>query len=94
MIKAGHVSTIRFWASLFNLYRIIQIPGVVKLQTITNVYTGDLGALERYRTMALSWDYFESVTDLKLSLVPKNFVVSRAASPSNKLSVQGILTDV
>lgn len=35
-IRSGHIWTIRFWATLFGLYRVLEFPGKVKLQTITD----------------------------------------------------------
>lgn len=40
-IRSGCTWTIRFWATLFGLYRILDFPGLVKLGTITKEYGGD-----------------------------------------------------
>lgn len=40
-IRSGCTWTIRFWATLFGLYRILEFPGRVNLSTITKEYGGD-----------------------------------------------------
>lgn len=41
------VPVIRFWLTLFSLYRIVRVPGKLKLQTITDPYSGSDIALGR-----------------------------------------------
>lgn len=36
LIRDRHIPTIRFWMSLFSLYRLVEIPGTLKLGTITD----------------------------------------------------------
>jgi hypothetical protein len=38
---------IRFWLTLYSLYRIVKVPGKIKLSTITDPYTGSVEALGR-----------------------------------------------
>jgi len=40
-IRSGCTWTIRFWSTLFGLYRVLDFPGVVKISTITKEYGGD-----------------------------------------------------
>jgi hypothetical protein len=42
----GDASVIRFWHSLFSIYRVLEIPGKLKLETITAPFSGDLDFLE------------------------------------------------
>jgi len=44
-ILSGSPSVIRFWMTLFGIYRVIKIPGVAKLTTITDRYSGSLTRL-------------------------------------------------
>lgn len=44
-ISRGSASTIRWWNTLFSVYRVILIPGDFKLNTITDKYSGDPDAL-------------------------------------------------
>lgn len=92
LIRRGDVRVIRFWLSLFNLYRILKIPGVLKLQTITGEFTGSSSHLENMIARAKVLKIFDLKE--KVDLVPRKFEVSRSASPSNKLAAQGILTDI
>lgn len=46
-IQQGHSSTIRWWMTLFGLYRIIRIPGVLKISTITAPFSGDQVFLDK-----------------------------------------------
>lgn len=45
-LLSGGVSVIRFWLSLFNLYRILSMPFKPKLNTITDPYTGTEAAMK------------------------------------------------
>jgi hypothetical protein len=46
-IKNKSTTIIRFWLTLFSLYRIVNIPGDTKLGTITEPYTGSVSSLGR-----------------------------------------------
>lgn len=39
LISAGSYSVIRWWLTLFSIYRIISIPGKLKIETITKALT-------------------------------------------------------
>lgn len=100
LIRKGDVREIRFWLSLFNLYRILKVPGDLKISTITSPFTGNEAYLEYL--IALSSvgfsNFFSTIKGFErirqMSLTPKGFILSRAASPSSKVSALGILTDV
>nr|QED42910.1 putative RdRp [Diversispora mitovirus B] len=47
-IRKGNKMIIRLWLSLFSVYRVIDIPGKVKLSTITDASTADLGRLGEF----------------------------------------------
>jgi len=40
LIRAGNTKVMRFYLTLFNLYRVLEFPGKVKLGTITNPFSG------------------------------------------------------
>jgi hypothetical protein len=44
-ICSGNKDIIRFYLTIFSVYRIIKIPGVLKVSTITDPYSGSLEAL-------------------------------------------------
>lgn len=93
-IRAGHVPTIRFWLGLFNLYRVLKAPGVLKLNTITGGFTGDREGLRALLRLSRTFNPFRLFTvEINKSLAPVDFVLSKSASPSNKVSWFGILTD-
>jgi len=47
-IRAGDRWTVRLWQSLFGLYRIIEIPGELKLKTITDPSTMDTSIIPEF----------------------------------------------
>jgi hypothetical protein len=97
-IRRGNVPTIRFWLGLFNLYRVLQAPGKLKLETITAPFTGDVWLLRGYCRMAQNWNPFSRFAKIakisKGDLTVDRFHLSRSASPSNKVSMYGVLSDV
>jgi hypothetical protein len=100
-MRKGDVRTIRFWTGLFNLYRVLKVPGILKLETITSEFTGDTVGLEDLQAQVKSggiplfFDLLPGFDNIrKRDLSPKGFVLSRSASPSNKMSARGILTDI
>jgi hypothetical protein len=44
-IYSGSLIIVRLWLTLFSIYRIIKIPVVPKLKTITDPFSGDLKSL-------------------------------------------------
>lgn len=100
-IRSGDVRTIRFWTGLFNLYRVLKIPGELKLSTITAPFSGSLEKLDYYISVVSverPYLFFSRLPDwdkmLNKDLVPNKFILSRSASPSNKHGAVGILTDI
>jgi len=41
-IAGGSTKVIRFWMTLYSIYRILEIPHVLKLSTITDSFSGDI----------------------------------------------------
>lgn len=97
-IKNGDVTVIRFWSSLFNLYRILKCDGALKISTITAPFSGneevlastieDSKVVNPFQTLK-GWSKFAT-----MNLSPVKFVMSRSASPSAKTAAHGILTDI
>jgi hypothetical protein len=100
LIRANNVKIIRFHLGLLNLYRVLEAPGVLKLQTITEPFSGSKEYLDNLINLVKDKELiffnllpgFERVRAMDLS--PKEFVQSRSASPSNSMAVCGIITDV
>lgn len=99
-MRKGDVHVIRFWTGLFNLYRVLKVPGELKLQTITTPFSGSLigfGEIVHYLMEAnlLGFDRLTEFKDTRsASLIPVLPVMSRSASPSNKVAALGLLTDI
>lgn len=99
-IRQGDKRFIRFHLGLLNLYRILEAPGSLKLETITTPFTGDENYLADliHKIRNESFLFFDLLPGFdqvrKMSLSPKGFILSRSASPSNSMSAQGIITDV
>lgn len=41
LIRAGDTKVIKLWLTIFNIYRVLEMPGQLKLHTITGEFTGD-----------------------------------------------------
>lgn len=78
-IRRGDRWTVRLWQSLFGLYRVIEIPGVLKLKTITAPTTMEGWVLS---------EFSKFVTEHWKVILPKLFngAVARAYGPSGPLS--------
>jgi hypothetical protein len=90
------VSLIRFWHSMFSLYRIFDIPGKLKLSTITDPFSGSIEKLEMIRLAAQEtvWPKDLSRIAAEYNLGPRTFHFSGKASPSQVNSSHGLLTDI
>lgn len=98
-IKAGNTAVIRFWLSLFNLYRILKATPKIKLESITAPFSGSLDRLEAYKAHAISgMIFFDTFSQIKKwrerNLSPQGFEISKAASPSHSISCRGLLHDI
>nr|WAY16602.1 putative RNA-dependent RNA polymerase [Rhizoctonia solani mitovirus 121] len=100
LIRSGDVPTIRFWSSLFNLYRILEAEPKFKLETITNPLSVPDGNITNYINIAREkgfafFSHFKIQKQLAArSLSPVKLELSKAASPNSKVSAFGILTDI
>jgi len=98
LIKGGNPNIIRFWSSLFSIYRILKCSYKLKTSTITSTFTGDFNKLMEVQSSIKIGSYFESLNGFddwkrKFSLVPQTFVISTSASPLAKIAWTGILTE-
>lgn len=48
LIRGGHTATIRWWLTLFSLYRVLDMPGKLKVSTITDPFSGDNSFLQSF----------------------------------------------
>jgi len=96
LIRKGSSTVIRYWLTLFSIYRIISIPGNMKLSTITDGFKGNITILN---------DYCNLIKGIKGKLVfsqflPKSsnlestiFMISKA-SPLHDKSWKGFYSDI
>lgn len=61
-IKEGHVNVIRFWSSLFSIYRVLKCSYKLKVETITKPFTGDSAALQHIVEEAKRINFFKSLS--------------------------------
>lgn len=89
-ILSGNSFRIRFWLTLFSLYRVIKIPGKLKLETITDPFSGDLiGVLRgvddlREISQRISSRFNKTILSKEFGLLPLE-----TASPTAKSSWNG-----
>jgi hypothetical protein len=90
LIRSRDLTTIRAVLSVFAVYRIIQIPGKLKLSTITDPFKGLSMTLPKYEIdLALS-----ELTFGKLSLKPIKLIKLGTAGPNHSVSILGIWKDI
>ena len=96
LMKGGNIQIIRFWHSLFSLYRVLQIPGKFKINTITDPFSGSEKFLNDLISLSLKTPWSKKILEIssKCNLAPTTFHFSGKASPSNVNSSQGILSDI
>jgi hypothetical protein len=98
LIRSGNATVIRFWSSLFNLYRIFKCPGDIKISTITAPFSGNAEGLAILESNVNNMNPFRFLKIWKglkeANLSPTKFEISRRASPTNSLSAHGLLTDI
>lgn len=89
----GSVPVIRWWLTIFSVYRVIQIPGKLKLNTITDVFTGNKEKLDlvskELKAIALS-----SFSSKPISWNPVSFLLLETSSPTHKVAWAGLVKDL
>lgn len=99
LIRDGNTNMIRFTYTILSLYRIIKIPGKLKLNTITDPFKGRCSTLPQLdianglKGMLM----FASVTSWKLDTSKEGFldlVKSGASGPNEPSSLLGIFKDI
>jgi hypothetical protein len=94
-MKKGDIRIIRFWHSLFSIYRVLEIPGQLKIKTILDPFNGDEKFLDSLLKEALNTSWPDWIKDVQnKNLAPTTFHITGKASPSNVNSSFGILTDI
>nr|UJQ92605.1 MAG: putative RNA-dependent RNA polymerase [Mitoviridae sp.] len=96
LIAAGSPTIIRWWLTLFSVYRVIAIPGVLKLQTITQASTVSIDKMEGLVssfTEFLSSGSMTTMFDLKILKREAEIQLLETASATHKVAWQGIFSD-
>lgn len=98
-IKRGEVPIIRFWSSLFSVYRVLECTYKLRLNSITDPYNGDVQFLNEFKDSArhsLLWKALPGFEQWgkALELSPRTFIISSSASPSSKVSWQGLFFEI
>jgi len=94
-ILSGNAPITRYWMTLFSLYKIIKVPGILKLGTITEPSSADEKFLSRgaeyLKFLALRHSF-----RFDRRILSKDFglLLLQTASPSYKVSWLGIFRDV
>lgn len=91
LIKAGHAGVFVFWSSLFSIYRILKVPYVLKVDSITKPFCGDTVFLDVSRAFASQRTFFETLPGFSTwqktaTLAPRTFIMSKSASPSHHVA--------
>lgn len=96
LMRQGNIHVIRFWHTLFSIYRVLSIPGKMKLETITDPFKGSESFLNDISRIALNykWSKKHDQISQNSNLAPTTFHFSGKASPSNVNSSQGLLSDI
>lgn len=96
LILAGNVKEIRWWLTLFSIYRIIAVDSKVKLDTITDSFSGDTEATKHLgdNLGRIALTLLPSLSRSLSTLSPKRILPIQKASPSNRSSWVGCLTDL
>jgi hypothetical protein len=90
LIIGGSVPVIRFYMTLFSVYRVISIPGTLKLGTITQAPTVTMDSLAKVAE-ELSKIIRPSMFNLNILSRPGRLLWLETASPSHKVSWTGVV---
>jgi len=91
-ICSGSVSVIRWWLTLFSIYRVLSCPSKLKLNTITDGFSGDKIVLDKIsKELGVLASSFRKRNPKPLS--PGSFLWLESASPSSRTSWTGLIAD-
>jgi len=95
LMRKGSSSVIRYWLTLFSIFRIISIPGNMKLSTITDGFKGNIDDLERLcnRVTRTGKKVFITFLPSSTNLESEIFMISKA-SPLHDKSWKGFYSDI
>nr|WAY16586.1 putative RNA-dependent RNA polymerase [Rhizoctonia solani mitovirus 95] len=95
LIIGGSPSIIRFWLTLFSIYRVISIPGTLKLETIISpLFPGpDMPKVVKAFYSFLNESAFSSMLDKRVLRKEAELLFLEAASATSKVAWLGLFRD-
>lgn len=81
---SGSRSVVQFYLSMYSLHRVIKSPVTVKLNTITDAFTGSTEFLEG--SLGFFKTCFKDLNKGLLKLKPAKLLFLQTSSPSNSLA--------
>jgi hypothetical protein len=95
-IREGHTGIIRFWLTLFNIFRILEGPLKPKMNTITDPYTGQEGVLRDFKwfTFTYMWKLIPGFKPGQVKTSASYIVNSQASGPNNYNASYSYFTDL
>jgi hypothetical protein len=89
-IMAGSTQVIKLYLTLFGLYRVIKAPGKLKLNTITDGYTGRtdylVNILDKFSQLSKKFIHMPRLSGIQIQFL-------QTSSPSSKISILGLSRD-
>lgn len=96
LINGGSTSILRFWLTLFAVYRVISIPGKLKLNTIFDSSSISVDSLKTVNSRFLGFliqSSAKSLFSLKRLRRPVDLLLLETASSTTKVSWMGMFSD-
>jgi len=94
-LRLNNLSVIRLYLSLFSLYRVILIPGKLKINTITDPFSGDITSLKGIENWMRNHSSSALQSFCKKSYLKAmdKFLISEKSSPTCSKSWVGMISD-
>jgi len=96
LIREGHTGLIRYWLTLFNVFRILEGPLKPKMNTITDPYSGTVDIIRQFKwfNFTYMWKLFPGFTPSKVKTSASYIVNSQASGPNNYNASYSYFTDL
>lgn len=96
-IRRGDKSEIRFWQTIYSLYRVLEAPMKPKLNTITDEYKGSPDGITKFNNFVSNHLFGilpKNVLKLKFKTSANSIVRSRSSGPNNSVAMSSVMTDL
>lgn len=96
LIRRGNTSVIRFWLTLFNVYRILDAPLSPKLNTITDPFKGDLDMVNEFSEFVRieMWKILPGVKPSDIKTSASYIFKTQSSGPNSYNSIYGYFSDL